>query len=106
MTSVLNAKIVIGPERNPEDDGIALARRVAASTDQSLPEAIDISGLVPEDLVSSFVNSFLLYLEQQGIDVEEAGRVKWIARFPSEKERMERLVSYYLEDYRARQKAE
>ena len=88
----INVKEVIGDEQTPSQDGAklgyyladALARKEASEV------ALDVSGLAPEDLVSSFVNSvFYTYEQETGERLTDLWKVSWLAKFPSEETRLE-----------------
>lgn len=97
--TVVNAKKIIGKETTPERDGKKLGLFLGENFDQVTGLKIDVSGIAPEDLVSSFINSMLLQFEDvNGSDHLETFRtVDWIAKFPSEADHLVEAVGAYLD---------
>lgn len=103
MTSVaktltINAKEALGTESTPGEDGHRLAARVLELGASLRSLQIDMREVAPEDLVSSFVNAFLMALEEGGVDITEARRIGWLTAYDSERERLRELVAWYVED--------
>lgn len=96
----LDVKAVIKKERTPSIDGEALGSYVIEQKLKLRGLVLDVSNLAPEDLVSSFVNSFLNFLEQRDVNIEQARSIVWHAQFRSESDRLRDLVNLYIEDSR------
>lgn len=97
MPDRINVVDYIGSDTTPSEDGAALAKAVLRKRSANAGwMVLDMSKAPPEDLVSSFVNSFFHVLEEQNVDVRElASWLRWEAKFPSERETLEHLTDLY-----------
>lgn len=98
MPSPLNAKAVLGAEEFPTGDGIRLATYIIEHKIVVEDLVIDVRELAPEDLVSSFVNALFHRLEENGVLRATFSTIRWITKFDRERERLDILVSLYVED--------
>lgn len=98
MPSPLNAKAVLGAEEFPTGDGVRLATHIIEEKIPVDDLVIDVRELAPEDLVSSFVNALFHRLEEHGVQRATFKSVRWVTKFDRERERLDILVSLYVED--------
>lgn len=96
--ATFDAKAALGQETTPEKDGNRLARSLFDSRLELDGLVIDMTGVAPEELVSTFVNSFILGLHSHGVDLQLATKIKWRTRFPGEADRIRQLVRYCVEE--------
>lgn len=92
----VDAKRVIGQGTSPSKDGEALARYVIEhNVPLGAKTVFDVSDVAPEVLVSSFVNAFLIALEDAGLELGKPC-FRWEARFDSESKRLDLMVEHYM----------
>jgi hypothetical protein len=94
---MLDAKQIIGVERTPTLDGERLGRhllKLKVNGDRSGVQ-IDVRDLAPEDIVSSFVNAFLHTLQQSGWSDAELKKIRWVAQYDTERDRLKELAKLY-----------
>ena len=89
---------LVGNNTTPAEDGRRLAKYLLKEDLVYRKPALDVSGLPPEDIVSSFVNTFLYSLEEAGVDLARAAPFHWVTSYNSEKQRLDDLTSFYLHD--------
>ncbi len=100
--TTLNAKTIVGTEIDPGSDGVNVGKYLLAQKIPLQDLAIDVTDLAPEDLVSNFVNGILHELETANLNVADAQRITWKAKFPSEAQRLAEIVRLYVEDWKKR----
>lgn len=95
--ATVDVKSIVKKETTPTEDGQRLAEHILTAKVGLEKLTLDVSGLAPEDLVSSFVNAFLHALENANVDVRSALKISWKTRFKSEAQRLDQLVRLYVE---------